>query len=397
MVFSTLLLDKLGENIIFPLLPFILAAYSPDGLTLGLLAATATLFAAVANPVVGAISDQIGRRPTVILCVLINTAGLALFGFAGSLGLIFVARAIGGIGSGTQSTAQAYIVDISTPATRARNFGISGAAFGLGAIIGPALGGLFAGWSPSFPVRLAAALSLLNLVQAMAFLPESLPMDQRQPLSWQRLNSAHQVLRLFRLPDVNVVTIAFVLFNMAFSGFTSLLVLFLKQRLGWSAAEAGGIFVVVGITVTAVQVGLIGPLVKRHGEKRLSRSGLFWMAAGILLVGCSVLLPAPLVASSVVLASIALAIGAALVIPNTRSLVAGLVPTSDQGVTLGSLSSVTALASSAGPILAGLIYDKSNLGCFVSQAVLCLAAAWVISALRWPRHPVGEPEGAAAP
>lgn len=152
LVFTTLFLDKLGENIVYPLLPFILAAYKPDALTLGLVASVGTLFAVLTGPLAGSLSDALGRRPVILVCIAINLISLLMFGWAGSLTMVFTSRALNGVGSSTMGTLQAYITDISTPENRAKNLGVSGAAFGLGAIAGPALGGGLVGLGPSVPI-----------------------------------------------------------------------------------------------------------------------------------------------------------------------------------------------------------------------------------------------------
>jgi DHA1 family tetracycline resistance protein-like MFS transporter len=370
-IFVTLLLDKLGENIVYPLLPFILAAYSPDGLTLGLLAATATLFSVVATPLIGTLSDSFGRRRVILFCIAINVFSLLLFGFAGSLSLIFLSRAINGVATATVGTAQAYISDISTPATRARNFGISGAAFGLGAIAGPAMGGGLVGLGIHVPLFAAAGLAFVNFVMALLYLHESLPMERRLPFKMSGLNIFAQLQLLLRRPRVNSLALSFSCFNFAFSAFTSLLVLNLKDALGWSASQSGGIFVIVGITVTYVQVALIGKLVHRHGELNLNRAGLLIVALGIGLLPLASGIKA-LGAVIVVISALLLSVGAALVIPTARSLVSSSVSDTEQGVMLGSLLSLTGIASALGPVSAGLLYDRSPSVSFLLQALVCV-------------------------
>jgi len=388
-IFVTLLLDKLGENIVYPLLPFILAAYSPDGLTLGLLAATATLFSVVATPLIGTLSDSFGRRRVILFCIAINAFSLLLFGFAGSLSLIFLSRAINGVATSTVGTAQAYISDISTPATRARNFGISGAAFGLGAIAGPAMGGGLVGLGIHVPLFAAAGLSFVNFVMALFYLHESLPRERRMPFKVSGLNIFAQLQLLLQRPGVNRLALSFACFNFAFSAFTSLLVLNLKDALGWSASQSGGIFVIVGITVTYVQVALIGKLVHRHGELNLNRAGLLIVALGIGLLPLASGLKA-LGAVIVVISALLLSVGAAFVIPTARSLVSSHVSDKEQGVMLGSLLSLTGIASSLGPVSAGLLYDRLPSVSFLLQAAMCLVGALLLHGVS-AEGPQGQP------
>lgn len=382
-VFLTLLLDKLGENIVYPLLPFILEKFSPDGLTLGLLASTATLFSVLASPIIGSLSDACGRRPVILLCVAINCLSLFMFGLAGTLGLIFLSRAINGVSTATVGTAQAYISDISTPANRARNFGISGAAFGLGAIAGPALGGALVGFGMRIPVFVAAALAAYNFLMAFLYLKETLPLPNRPRFQWSQINGLAPVMALLALPKANRVALAFCCFNFAFSGFTTLLVLYLKDQFSWSASQSSGIFVIVGLTVTYVQVALTGPLVRRHGEARLNIYGLLAVAAGIALIPLARVFGAG-AAVVIVTAAVMLSVGAACVIPTARSLVSRLVPENRQGVMLGSLLAITGLASALGPMLAGVLYDLSPTLCFLLQAVVCLLGAPLLRGVREP-------------
>lgn len=380
-IFITLLIDKLGENIVYPLLPFILASYNPSGLTLGLLAATATLFSVVATPMIGSLSDSFGRRRVILACIAVNVISLLLFGIAGSLTLIFLSRAINGVATATVGTAQAYISDISTPSTRARNFGISGAAFGLGAIAGPALGGALVGIGLHVPLFAAAGLAFVNLVMAIFFLHESLPLERRLPFRLSGLNIVAQLKLLMQRDDVNMLSLSFACFNFAFTAFTSLLVLNLKDSLGWTASQSSGIFVVVGITVTYVQVALIGRLVSRHGELNLNRAGLLLVALGIGLLPLARL--SPLFGAVIVVGSaLLISVGAALVIPTARSLVSSRVPDSEQGVMLGSLLALTGIASALGPIAAGFLYDRSPLASFLAQAVVCVIGMVLLRGVR---------------
>jgi len=371
LVFTTLFLDKLGENIVYPLLPFILAAYQPDALTLGLVASIGTLFAVLTGPIAGSLSDAVGRRPVILVCIAINLISLLMFGWAGSLAMVFTSRALNGIGSSTMGTLQAYIADISTPENRAKNLGISGAAFGLGAIAGPALGGGLVGLGPTVPIFVAAALSGYNLLSAAMLLQESVAGEERRSLNWKSLDIVSPMLKLVTQRVVNRISLAFAAFNLAFSAFTSLLVLALKDQFGWNPGQTSGLFVVVGVTLTYVQVAQIAKAVKRWGEWDVNRYGMGLVAVGVLTIPAAQLL-GPWAASMIVLGGMLLATGAAFVIPTARSLVSGMVNQRSQGVTLGSLASLTGIASAAGPVLAGWIYDQSTLTCFLFEAGACV-------------------------
>ena len=375
-IFITLLLDKLGENIIFPLLPYILSAYNPDGMTLGLLASTSQGVAVLSGPLVGSLSDSIGRRPVIISCIALNFISLLIFGWAGSLSIIFTSRALGGLGSSTIGTLQAYITDISSPETRSRNLGISGAAFGLGAIAGPALGGGLVGFGASVPVFAAAFLTGINLLIGFIFLRETISEENKKPFDVNSINIFKSISRILSRPDLRAVSLSFALFNFSFTAFTSLLVLALKDLYGWSAAQTSGIFIVVGVVVTYTQVAVVGKLVNRWSEGLVNQSGYLFVSGGILLLpiaGISEVVTATFVVAS----SIALAIGASLVLPTARSMVSGLVSSQEQGVQLASLASLSGTASCLGPIVAGWLYDITPIASFSVEAIACLMG-WIL-------------------
>lgn len=376
-VFLTMLLDKTGETLIFPLLPFILAAYNPDGLTLGLLASVSTFVAVFGGPLAGACSDAIGRRPVVLICIAINLVSLLIFGWAGSLAVIFMSRALGGIGSSTIGTLQAYITDISTPENRAKNLGVSGAAFGLGAIGGPALGGGLVGLGASVPVFVAAGMTGINLVMAVLFLKETLSEENQKEFNIRSVNVFSKISSLLSNQGLRGISLGFAFFNLAFSAFTSMLVLSLKEMYGWEASQTSGIFVVVGLTMTYAQVALIGKLVKRYGERDLFRVGMLVVAAGILCIPAASIND-QLVGVIIVCAGILLAVGASLVLPTSRSLVSGLVSKKEQGVQLASLASLAAIASTIGPVMGGWLYDQSTVISFLVEALVCIIGFAII-------------------
>lgn len=376
-VFLTMLLDKTGETLIFPLLPFILAAYNPDGLTLGLLASVSTFVAVFGGPLAGACSDAIGRRPVVLICIAINLVSLLIFGWAGSLAVIFMSRALGGIGSSTIGTLQAYITDISTPENRAKNLGVSGAAFGLGAIGGPALGGGLVGLGASVPVFVAAGMTGINLVMAVLFLKETLSEENQKKFNIRSVNVFSKISSLLSNQGLRGISLGFAFFNLAFSAFTSMLVLSLKEMYGWEASQTSGIFVVVGLTMTYAQVALIGKLVKRYGERDLFRVGMLVVAAGILCIPAASIND-QLVGVIIVGAGILLAVGASLVLPTSRSLVSGLVSKKEQGVQLASLASLAAIASTIGPVMGGWLYDQSTVISFLVEALVCIIGFAII-------------------
>ena len=369
-IFFTLLNDRLGESIVFPLLPFLLASFTSNGRTLGFLAGSYAVAQFAFTPLIGALSDRYGRKPVISGCVAGSVLGLGLFALtvtidwqsipwaAGTgipLALLFAGRLIDGVSGGTAASASAVLADISTPENRAKAFGLIGVAFGLGFILGPALGGVLAGVAVELPVWAAAAFALVNLGLVLLLLPETHPPESRLAMPRKRdLNPFTALHRVFTNPRVRRLCVAFFLFFLAFNGFTAVLVLYFKQAFGWGPGLAATAFLVVGVVATLVQGGLIGPLVKRFGELRLTLAGL-----GFVIVGC-LLIPLanagnarPVVFSAVAI----LALGTGLVTPSLRALVSRRLDSSGQGAALGSLQGLQSLGSFLGPPLAGLAYD----------------------------------------
>ena len=363
--FLTLLNDRLSESIVFPLLPFLLARFAPDGRTLGLLAGSYALAQFVVTPLIGALSDRYGRRPVIAICVGGSVAGLGLFALTVSLPwaessilpllLLFIARIIDGISGGTAATASAVLADISPPDKRARTFGLIGVAFGLGFILGPFVGGQLARIAVPLPVWVATGFAVLNLLVVLNVLPETLPLESRRNLPRKRdLNPFARIGQVLTDPSVGRLCAAFFLFFLAFNGFTAILVLYFKQRFGWGPELATFAFLVVGVVATVVQGVLIGPLVKRIGEWRLTLIGLV-----LVIVGCLMIpgIGSPERAPAIFIAVAILALGTGLVTPSLRSLVSRRLGREGQGTALGSLQALQSLGSFLGPPIAGISYD----------------------------------------
>jgi MFS family permease len=385
--FLTLLNDRLSESIVFPLLPFLLASFNADGRTLGLLAGSYALAQFAATPFIGALSDRFGRRPVIAICVSGSVLGLGLFAItlsqawpAGAvlpLYLLFGARLIDGVSGGTAATAGAVLADITPPEKRARAFGLIGVAFGLGFIIGPFLGGQLARIAVTVPIWVATGFALLNLVVVLTLLPETHPVSERRDLPRKReLNPFAQVARVIGNPAVGRLGLGFFLFFLAFNGFTAILVLYFKQRFNWGPELATTAFLIVGVVATVVQGGLIGPLVNRFGERKLTLIGL-----GLVIAGC-LLIPTtnPEQARTGVFTAVAiLASGTGLVTPSLRSMVSRRLSDEGQGAALGSLQALQSLGSFLGPPLAGLGYDLlgQTSPFFVSAGLLVLVVLLV--------------------
>jgi MFS family permease len=385
-VFVTLLNDRVGESLVFPLLPFLLAGFTSSGTTLGLLAGSYALAQFLATPLIGALSDRFGRRPVIACCVAGTVLGLALFAItleipwpqasAWPLVLLFSGRLLDGFSGGTAASAGAVLADISSPENRAKAFGLIGVAFGLGFILGPALAGVLSRWSVTLPVWIAVAIAAINLVLVLLLLPETHPAEQRRALPRKRaLNPFAQLAKVFANPKVGSLCLGFFLFFLAFNGFTAVLVLFFKQVFGWGPGPATTAFLIVGVVATVVQGGLIGPLVTRFGEQRLTLFGL-----GLVVVGCLLIPGAPITNAKPVVFSAAalLAMGTGLVTPCLRSLVSRRLDGDGQGAALGSLQGLQSLGSFLGPPMMGLAYEQLGFSSpFLLAAALLLGVCFL--------------------
>ncbi|MEM6449937.1 MAG: MFS transporter [Cyanobacteria bacterium P01_D01_bin.105] len=356
-IFLTILIDKIGSSIIIPILPFLVGQFRDDALTLGFLTASFSVAQFLAIPVIGALSDRHGRRPVLLVCILGTTVAYSLFGIAGSLWVIYLSRLIDGITGGIPSTAQAYIADVSSPENRAKNFGITGAAFGLGFTIGPALGGFLAKFSLELPIFIAAALALLNFLWGYFSLPESLPVEKRQTtLEIKDFNPVSQLWRMFNKAQLRGLLLSFFLFNFVFTGFSSIYVLFLSERFGWGPTEAALVFVWIGVLSTLVQGGLIRKLLPRYGEAKLALTGIVLIA---LAFGLTLGIPKQGVGLyvGVYLTQAMLAFGVGFILPSLRALISNRVSDKEQGRTIAGTQSLRSVASIAGPIWAGVVFD----------------------------------------
>ena len=383
--FITLLNDRLGETIVFPLLPFLLERFTTSGSTLGLLAGTYAISQFAVAPLIGALSDRFGRKPVIITCVSGSVVGLFLFALTVSIDwvnvlplwatslplfMLFAARVIDGASGGTAATATAVLADISTPANRAKTFGLIGVAFGLGFVLGPGLGTALAQFSVTLPVWAATLFALSNLALVIWILPETLSAKERVSLVRKRkLNPFTQLSLVFTNPLSRRLCFAFFIFFMAFNGFTAVLVLYLKEAFNWGPQLSSQAFVVVGIVAMIVQGGLIGPLVNKFGEWRLTLSGIGFVIAGCLLLT----LATPDNSISMVFSAVGvLAIGTGLVTPCLRALISRRLNASGQGAVLGSLQGLQSLGTFIGASAAGFCYD------FLGQKSPFIGTTWLL-------------------
>src|SRR5215208_2383664 len=271
LIFFIMLMDIVGMSIIFPVAPYIVQRYSGDALMVTMLTviyAGAQFFAA---PALGKISDRVGRRPVLLASVFGSAIGYFIFGIGGALWVLFLSRLIDGITGGNISTASAYIVDVSKPEERTKNFTLLGMAYGVGFILGPALGGVLGQWNLNAPVYLAGFIFLISSGLVYFLLPESLPLERRAKsrLRVKEFNPFLSVSQMAFRPGLGIILLIFALFNFSFDGVNSVMGVFIKNKFATSPLTLGLLFVFVGIATAFVQGVLIQRLVPRYGEKRM--------------------------------------------------------------------------------------------------------------------------------
>ena len=282
-------IDMLGIGLIVPVLPALVGEYvqgrEQQALWYGVLGATFGLMQFLCMPMLGALSDRIGRRPVLLYSMAGMCVNFLATAWAPNLACLFIGRVVGGASSASMSVASAYASDLSTPDTRAKSFGKIGAAFGLGFICGPMLGGLLGDKDLHLPFYVAAALSAANFVYGWIAVPESLPRERRAPFALARINPFAALLRLGRRTDIRGLLVCFTLLSFAQMMLQSTWVLFTSFRFGWTPRENGLSLFCVGVCSVAVQAGLLALLIRRFGEVRLTLMGLASGALAYLLYG----------------------------------------------------------------------------------------------------------------
>ncbi len=297
-----------------------------------------------AAPVLGALSDRFGRRPVILLSNLGLSLDYVLMAVAPTLGWLFVGRVLSGVTSASIPTAYAYIADVTGPEGRARAYGLLGAAFGIGFIVGPAAGGLLGQWGPRTPFWVAAALSLANAMYGLFVLPESLPADHRSAFSWRRANPVGSLALLRSERHLRGFAVLHFLFQLAHQSLQSVFVLYTGYRYGWQSVEVGWSLAAMGVCSVAVQGGLVGPIVARLGERRTLIAGLTAGVIGFTIYGL-----AP--TSLVFLLGIPIMSLWGLYGPAAQGLVTRHVARTQQGALQGALASVAMTTGLVGPML----------------------------------------------
>lgn len=287
-IFVTLLIDIIGFGIIIPVLPKLIQHLIHGNLSDasrygGWLAFAYAIMQFICAPLLGNLSDKYGRRPVLLASLLGFSIDYTFLAFAPSIGWLFVGRLIAGITGASFTTASAYIADISTPEKRAQNFGLIGAAFGLGFIIGPVLGGILGQYSTKLPFIAAAVLALINALYGFFILPESLSMDHRRKFEWKRANPMGSLMQLRKYPAVSGLVVSLILIYVAAQAVQSTWTFFTMEKFSWNEAWVGYSLGFVGVMSALVQGWLIRIIIPKFGQQKSIWMGLLLYSVGLFL------------------------------------------------------------------------------------------------------------------
>ncbi len=354
-ILVTILLDMIGLGIIVPVLPELIEQLAGTGLAQsavvgGYLVFVYALMQFLFSPVLGNLSDHFGRRPVLLLSLIGLTLDYSIMGFAPVLGFIFFGRILSGISGAAVATATAYITDISTPDKRAQRFGLIGAAFGLGFIIGPVIGGELGQLGPRVPFYAAAGLAFANFLFGLFVLPESLPQDRRRAFDMRRANPFGALTSLRRYPSVLWLLFGLFLLSLASQAFPSVWNFFTIEVVNFSSAQIGRSLGAFGIGFAISQAVLIGPLVKRFGEWTTVLLGL--MAASVAFFGTAFIHTQFGLYGFLMVGSLS-----GIAAPGINSLLSRQVPDNQQGELQGAVNATNSLAAIIGPLVATQLFS----------------------------------------
>ena len=371
-IFVTVFIDLLGFGIIIPLLPFYAETFGASAFTVGLLSASFSLMQFLFAPVWGRISDRIGRRPVILVGLFGSFASYLIFGLARSLTVLFAARICAGIAGANISTAQAFIADTTRPEDRAKGMGLVGAAFGLGFIFGPAIGGFLSRWGYATPAFFASALSLGNFCAAAFLLPESRLVD-RAGQTGGPVGRLEALRRALARPHLPTLLLVYFIVIAAFSAFEATFALFSERRFAFTASTIGYVFAFVGIVLSLIQGAIVGRAARRLGEHRIVPMAILFLAAGLGLIPVSRTIPVLMAACGL------LAVGMGFNSPSIVSLISRLSSRDEQGGVLGVSQSLASLARVLGPAWGGFTFDRFGIAVPYALAAAAMLVASLLS------------------
>ncbi|MFT6089537.1 MAG: DHA1 family tetracycline resistance protein-like MFS transporter [Sulfitobacter sp.] len=347
-ILATVMIDAMGIGLIIPVMPDLIeevraADLSQAALWGGVLATTFAVMQFLFSPLVGSLSDRFGRRPILLISLTVMALDYVLMALAGSVWLLLLGRVIGGISAATAATASAYMADISAPKDRAANFGLVGAGFGAGFVLGPVAGGFLAEFGTRVPFWAAAMLAASNVAFGWFVLKETIAPENARPLAWRRANPLGAVKHLGELPGIKRLLLVYFLYHLAFAVYPSVWSFFGKAQFDWSPSMIGGSLALFGLSMAIVQAGVIRPVLKHLHERGTVFVGFVFSVVTFFLIatvtsGTAVLILTPM-------AAIAGVIPVAL-----QGIMSQAVAQNAQGELQGVLTSTSALAMVIAPM-----------------------------------------------
>jgi multidrug resistance protein len=373
-IWTSVAIDLVGWGIVLPILPLYAEDFTDSKITIGVLVAVFSVMQLLFAPVWGRVSDRVGRKPVLVVSLAGTALGSLLMGVAPSLPILFLGRIVDGISGGSVSAAHAAVTDMAEPAQRARLIGLLSAAFGVGFVIGPALGGLAALEGRHLPFFVAAAIAGINALVAIKRLPET------RPTRSGRTHVRRADTRTPRTEGLRQLILVVFVATSAFTAFEATFALFGEHRFDLTTAGTSGVFVAIGVCLVFFQGGLIHPAVGRFGELGTVRLGLAMNVAGFLCLAVSHEW------WSLVVALVLVTAGQGLLSPALTSIVAGRADEDRRGATLGVQQSASALARVAGPIAGTAVFGHISTGApfALGGALAALALLLTTGAVRHP-------------
>lgn len=375
LIFLILLLDIIGISILYPVAPYIVRGYGGDALMLTLLTAIYAAAQFFGAPLLGKLGDRYGRRPVLLLSLLGSALGYLIFGVGGALWILFFSRFLDGITGGNQSTASAYIADVSPPKDRAKNLALISVAWGVGLVVGPALGALLGQFNLNAPAFFAAGLALVELLLAIFWLPESLPREQREtrPMRWSDFNPFGSIRAMTLKPGLAVLLLTFCLFQFAFNGINSIASLFVIEKFNAQPWQVGFLLVLAGGALIVAQQ-MTKAAVRRFGERIIGIVALLGQALGALAIFVA---PALWV---IFLLNLFTGPMSSFSFSTLSTLTANRVAPRELGVLMGVTTALGSLMNIFGVLWAGAVYDHVMPGApYWMGAVIFMLAALVLS------------------
>jgi MFS family permease len=358
-IFLIILVDILGLTIIIPLLPFYAESLGASPFVVGLLLSSYAACQLIAGPILGQISDRVGRKPVLLVSQCGTLAGFVLLALSHSLVPVFISRIIDGLTAGNISVAQAYIADVTEESKRTQSFALIGIAFGLGFLVGPAISGFLAGYAPVYPIILAACLSATSILATTVLLPWK-EMHTAETHHHTEEISLKRTWSIFREPAVSMLFLQFAAFSFTFSLFMSGFALFAERRFTWNGQpfqtkEVGYALAFLGLIGVFIQGGLIRHLVKRLGEAKLVRAGFVSLMVGFVLLGLAHGV------GQLLGVMVVFSFGSSVVRPSLATMITQGVGRRRQGIGIGMTQSLMSIAQILSPAFGGMLIQHEML------------------------------------